>query len=212
MLLAALHLLCWLPVSLLIAAVDRGVRLTFADLGAIIESMTDIEIGAGLITGLLWPLGAVSGSGYWMWGCNYYNGADFFSIWRIPIGMGLTWLAIMSVLPVTRRMAMLRRAHLWRALLFQLTSVVVGFSLLRVVHWMAFSTTGAREEIAYLLVFLFVCLWTMVWWICALSIGWKVRSWVLMTLGTVASILGGAALVTIEMSVSQILWLIGAGR
>tara|TARA_R110000782_G_scaffold45706_10_gene101369 strand:+ start:18353 stop:19312 length:960 start_codon:yes stop_codon:yes gene_type:complete len=212
MLFVVLHLLCWLPVSLLIAAIDRGVWLTFADLGAMIAALSAIEVGAGLITGLLWPLAFVSGSGYWMWGSNFYNGAAFLSAWRFPIGMGLTWFVIMSALPVTRRMAMLRRTHLWRALLFQLTSIVVGFSLLRLLFWVALGTAGNWAEIAYLVVFVLVCLWTMVWWICALSIGWKIRSWVLMTLGTVASIFGGAALVTIEMSVSQILWYLGAGR
>ena len=205
LLFAALHGAAWLPFSILFAALDGGYALTTRDLSQVLRSGPLLR--AGLVTGLVWPLAAVSTSGNWIWGGGYYNGWGLVSVWRFPLGLNLTWLAVLSCLPVTRRMAKLRPAHLARAVLFGLVGVVVGFEVLRVLVIVAFhANAGSITRDSVPVAYIAACVWTLVWWACAIRIGWGIRSWALIVLGTIAACLGGIVLSTIEMSVTYLLW------
>lgn len=199
----AVHLACWGPFTLAFVALENGYSLAYADLVAMLRSLPPARLAAGAVTGFFWPLAWMSGSLDLYWGGAYYDGGSLLVAVRFPVGMGLTWLAVLSLLPVTRRLARLRRAHLLRAVLFQLVVVVVVFSAMRLLYPIAaLAASGVWIGFALAALFLGVSGWSVIWWVCAVRIGWRIRSWTLLILGTVAAVLGGVALSVVEMAVS----------
>lgn len=206
MLFFVLHLLCWIPFTVVLAASDSGYALSYAELNSMIRSMSAFEFFFWLANGLISPFATIPDSGRWVWGDYFHAGDWLFSIMRIPLGISLTWFAVLIALPVTRRIAMLRSAHLKRAALFHFSVLIVVFSALRVLYIIASHGTNAfwAPVIGYVCFFAF-CIWTLAWWISAAVVGWNIRSWPLLVLTSLTSLLGGVVLYVIEASVSNML-------
>jgi len=112
--------------------------------------------------------------------------------WGLSIGTGLTWMLVMGVLPVTRRLARLRLAHLMRAWIAGLIPLALLWGLWR------FGLTVdyvVRPRFPVLpiapLITVLAMIWTLVWWGAAVRAGWGVRSITLIVLVSFAAILGG---------------------
>lgn len=209
MLLTVLQLICWLPLSLVLAAADLGYSLSYTNsytkLVSLIRDMDGFEFMIWFATGFMWPVASISYDG-WVWGDDFGDGVVLISALRIPLGISLTWFAILFAVPVTRRIAMLRTAHLKRAVLFQFSGLIIVFGAMRILY--AFALHAAMRpwaEATMVFLYLAVCIWTLAWWICAAVIGWNIRSWPLLVLTTLTSLLGGVVLYVIEASVSNML-------
>ncbi len=113
-------------------------------------------------------------------------------LWIIPLGASLTWVIVLSALPVTRRLAQLRAAHLIRALLGSAVGIAVGFGIGRIA--IAGDVVGAKAEGALLLALGLTTLWVLLWWLAALRRGWAIDSRSLAVTGTIAAFLGGVTL------------------
>ena len=205
MLFIGLHLLCWLPFTVMLAAWDLGYALNFPDLSMLIGSMPGSQALRWLATGLLWPVASVwYNSGRLVWGDVFYReGVVLISAMRFPLGMSLTWFTVLFALPITRSIVMLRIAHLQRAVLFQLSGIIIAFSAIRLLYiFGASGTASVWVAVALFACYVTLCVWTLVWWVCAVRVGWRIRSWTLLILGTVAAVLGGVALSVVEIAVS----------
>lgn len=123
------------------------------------------------------------------------------------------WVLILSVVPTTRRMAKMRFLHVVRALLLSPVGLIMLLALGRL--------SDAIEQLSQLSIYspqlndafdrlswiMPDVLWVfgaayLVWiqwlWIAAIRIGWQIRpSWLLIMLGLIASILGGALGITL---------------
>jgi len=124
-------------------------------------------------------------------------------------GFCVLWAVVMGVVPTTRRLAMLRLAHVLRALFLALVLVSIAYQLGRMfdaatlISMYIFRSrslwTGGGFVFAVFM--LLMLLWTQWFWITAIRVGWTIRpSWILIVLGSVASLLGGSiTLLVIEL-------------
>ena len=128
--------------------------------------------------------------------------ADYFmDIFFRPIGFQLgfiaLWLVVLLAIPRTRRMTKLRGAHIARTALLSATAMVLTFELYRfniALHGLGGSRTGVTYFMYNKIVPLLI-VWQIVFWACAIAIGWRIRPWrLLVVLGTLAALLGGATL------------------
>lgn len=202
---AMAHLATWIPFSLLFAMMGNGYRISIDGARQFFQDSPTSGIVDAALTGLCWPVASFANLRPFWW--DYYSGRSFTSAFRVPLGMGLTWAVLMSALPVTRRMAKLRRAHVLRALLFQWSAVIVGYYASRVLFPVVHAFASTATELAIIGIYLFVCVWSLVWWAAALRVGWGVRSWLLTILGTLAALLGGVVAATLEDSITYLMWL-----
>lgn len=113
------------------------------------------------------------------------------------IGFILLWMIVLLAIPHTRKLTKLRGVHIARAVILSVTAMVLTFELYRLneaLHGLG----GYRMGITSLLYNSIVpamIVWQMIFWGSAIAIGWRIRSWkLLVALGTVAGLLGGAAL------------------
>jgi len=109
-------------------------------------------------------------------------------------GMLLLWLVILLVIPTTRERAKLRGVHIARASILSMLAIFCVFELTRAVAGLMMWTGGSPVwmiNLIPLFVLAFI-VWILVFWGSAIRTGWRVSSpWVLLILGTIASILGG---------------------
>ncbi|MCH8509668.1 MAG: hypothetical protein LAT64_12975, partial [Phycisphaerales bacterium] len=70
MLFIALHLFCWLPLSLVLAATDLGYPLSYTKLSSMIGSLAGFEFMIWLATGLMCPVACISYDGWVL--CNFF--------------------------------------------------------------------------------------------------------------------------------------------
>lgn len=197
---AAVHLITWIPFSVLFAMMGNGQWLTVGEARRFFRDATGSDLVDAGLTGLCWPVVSVMNTRLF-WG-DYYGGREFISYLRLPLGMGLTWAMVLSVLPTTRRLARLRRAHVLRALLFHCGMIVLAYYALRMLFPFGEVYANIPLGLAAVGIFLLLCVWSLAWWVIALWVGWGVRSWSLTILGTIAAVLGGVVLMTVEDSVS----------
>lgn len=123
------------------------------------------------------------------------------------------WGVILGVVPTTRRMAKLRYLHVVRAILLCVIGSIVLLFLGRIsdaieqLSQLSIYSAGLNEMIdrvswilPTVLIVFGVCylIWIQWLWIAAIRIGWQIRpSWLLILLGMVASMLGGALGITL---------------
>ncbi len=196
----AMHLLTWIPFSILFAMIDNGYWLTIGGVREYFRDASTPQLANALLTGLTWPV--VTFFGLRPSWADFYGGRELLGMFRVPLGIGLTWAVVMTALPVTRRLARLRRAHVLRALLLQWTVVLAGMFLIRLLFPIGELSGNMGVGALAGLVYLIVCLWSLAWWVAALRVGWGIRSPGLSILGTVAALLGGVVTAVIELSVS----------
>ncbi len=154
---------------------------------------------------------------------NYRAGLsqNGFSIALMMLAMSLLWMTVMTAVPVTRRRAKIRIAHVNRAMalscigivlvyLLALTSdsilalVSTGSLTLNIVQHsgsnggLSYSYSKGRffqiESIANLIMticFAYAIIWVQWFWIAAIVRGWQIRSIMLSILGFIASLLAG---------------------
>lgn len=189
---AVSHLLAWAPVTLRLMFFWYGVPAH--EILAIVGQYGWNAIGGPAVTGLLWPL-AYFESATLRTGSPFteYVGERML-IWMLPLGYGVVWFLILGCLPVTRRIAKVRIAHVARSLLLHGGVLVFCLQLTRVLY--LFERTHVWAWPVAFVLFFAVGLWTIVWWACAVWRGWAIRSVLLMVLGTVAGLLGGMTLFT----------------
>jgi hypothetical protein len=190
---AGSHLLAWVPVSLGLMLVWYGVRVR--EISTVIGQYGWNAIQGPAATGLLWPV-AYFERGVPRMGSPFteYLG-DRLLMWTLPLGYGLVWFVILGCLPVTRRIAKVRIAHVARGLLLCGGVLILCLQLTRVLYLFESAHVGAGYAVFFL--FYAVCLWTVLWWACAVWKGWAIRSILLMVLGTIAGLLGGLTLFTL---------------
>ena len=123
------------------------------------------------------------------------------------------WVLILSVVPTTRRMAKMRFLHVVRALLLSAVGLIMLFTLGRLsdaieqLSQLSIYSPQLNDALDRLSWIMPDVLWVfgaayLVWiqwlWIAAIRIGWQIRpSWLLILLGLIASILGGALGITL---------------
>jgi len=123
----------------------------------------------------------------------------------IPLlGMTLGWMVVLLVVPVTRRYAKIRSAHVFRAGLLSLLVVLVSFEFAKLVQgldlWaqVGFSPTSRWKGVFGGMVMPILGIWLLVFWAMAIKVGWRIRGCgVLIFLGSIVSFLSGFAMLYI---------------
>ena len=101
----------------------------------------------------------------------------------------MSWMLLLSILPTTRRLAKLRAAHLWRALLVQVALIMVCVQVVRVLGAAYQHFWIEQIEAAGVVIVMGTVAWSVVWWGCAIRLGWSIRSWLLLVLGFIVAFL-----------------------
>jgi hypothetical protein len=147
---------------------------------------------------------------------DFVSGNDSASqIALILAGMILLWTLVLSVIPVTRRRAKLRMAHVQRSITLSFLMVIIVFMLtvitgainevLRYAGHTVAGSWGNTYSLAqtrfvqsdyyarWVVTVLFVAtlIWIQWFWIAAIRRGWQIRSFMLPILGLIASLLAG---------------------
>ncbi len=144
------------------------------------------------------------------------------SFGRVPmlflaiLAFSLMWVINLTVMPVTRRAAKLRAAHVVRAAIISVWVALLSVELERVAEacWAAWPGTAVGSVIRIVLptlqVFAFV--WTAVWWGSAARTAWSLpQARLTIVLTTLAGLLAAAAL-TLWVDMNRVLnWLGGIG-
>lgn len=121
----------------------------------------------------------------------------FFKVINFQLGFLLIWLLVLVVIPTTKRHAKIRTAHVVRAAALSTLIIFMSvefFRLFRVLHENSGLYFDVFTPIQNLVVPTAI-LWQIIFWSCAIKIGWKVQRWKsLVILGTTAALLGGKAL------------------
>ncbi len=205
LLVVAAHAAAWAPVAFFFGPPMAGYGLTPTGIADFAQYLGWPEYAALLGHALTWPAASAKNSAA-SWLRHAPEGLELWRVMLMQVGVGLTWLAVLSALPITRRMARLRVAHLLRAFLLQMAGVAVGFELARIVFPL-YAVYGAPWfSTALVSVYIGVWIWSLVWWGTAVRTGWGVRSWTLLALGTIAAVVGGFALMVIDASISYLVW------
>lgn len=117
------------------------------------------------------------------------------------IGMTLLWMIVLLVMPTTRRRAKIRSAHVLRAGLISAMTIFFAFELSRGAHGLdMFASKGvfvgfAWERALTESMIPIMMIWVLVFWASAIRVGWKIRpSGLLISMGSIASLLGGFAI------------------
>jgi hypothetical protein len=119
---------------------------------------------------------------------------EFIQHISFQLGFLLLWLLVLFVIPTTKRIAKIRPAHVVRAAVLSTLMIFLSVEALRLLRTL-YELSGFLIDIytpVQHMVIPVVILWQVIFWSCAISIGWKVRPWLLLvTLGTAAALLGG---------------------
>ncbi|MCA9274922.1 MAG: hypothetical protein KDA29_02755 [Phycisphaerales bacterium] len=112
----------------------------------------------------------------------------------VQVGFVITWIIVLFAIPQTRRLAKIRTGHLARAAILSMFAVVFSYEMHKLFNAMHGSGGLTRMLIEQIepLFSLSMIIWQIAFWACAIVIGWRVEQWkLLVTLGTIAAILGG---------------------
>ncbi len=113
------------------------------------------------------------------------------------LGYSTLWLIVLLAIPTTRRIAKIRARHIMRAYILSLLPAFVLFEILRFgsAYGMVVPVTTSDPASFGIIISM---LWLIVFWACAVRVGWGVRpAWLLIILGTIAALLGMLAFLLI---------------
>lgn len=113
--------------------------------------------------------------------------------------LNTAWAMIMLVVPVTRRRAQLRKAHVYRAWWVSCVCVVFNFEFTRIVSGLVGWANGGSLLLwlpyAFVALFIASVIWVQWFWIAAIKVGWSVQQWKLLSvLGSITSLLSGSVI------------------
>lgn len=176
------HLGVWLPVSAFLAAGNRFMSPGWRGIKEVLLSASPAQTFVDLVNGLLWPFYTFTLRGYPM-----SVDMSIPAMLALPMWVGVAWWLLLTALPTTRGLARLRPAHFVRALILQAGVLVLAGTVLRVVyaaheHWFLRWLDVMNPAV----IMGGLHLWSLVWWACAIRIGWRIESWALFVLGHVA--------------------------
>ncbi|MFK7885059.1 MAG: hypothetical protein AB8F26_12860, partial [Phycisphaerales bacterium] len=173
---------------------------TLGDIGDVFEVLTFAELAGLAVDGIGWPIMGVgpdwSGPRFSLYVLNIGAGV----VLRFVFGMCVTWCVVLFAIPATRRLVKLRPAHIARAALLQLSILIPLYMMIRVGLLIEHFSFGTLVRSIIMYVTLGAVFWAVIWWVSALRVGWNIRSWVLVVLGTLAALLGGLVAIFIEDS------------
>lgn len=131
------------------------------------------------------------------------------------LGMVLLWALIIAAVPITRRIAQIRLAHVHRAAAWSCFAVVYMYAIVSLseslasgfnsaglalspnwpgafnVQQLRFNQAYAYSNYFITAIFIAMIIWIQWFWITAVVKGWRIRSILLPILGFIASVLGG---------------------
>jgi hypothetical protein len=113
------------------------------------------------------------------------------------LGFIITWLVVLLAIPHTRRLAKIRNAHIARVTLLSTLMMLLSYEVHKVFFAMEeFPGSFPLFAETFQPIFsLLMMAWQVAFWACAISIGWQVRpARLLVTLGSIAAVLGGVTL------------------
>jgi hypothetical protein len=113
-------------------------------------------------------------------------------------------LIVLLVIPTTRKLAKLRGVHIARAAIISALVILMIFQCARAMSGIQM-WVGIPNWIGILVgwIFIAIAVWFLVFWASAVRTGWKIRpSWLLILLGTIASILGGIVAIALPTLLS----------
>jgi hypothetical protein len=119
-------------------------------------------------------------------------------------GIAGLWLIVLLVIPTTRKLAKLRGVHIARAAIISALVILMIFQCARAMSGIQM-WVGIPNWIGILVgwIFIAIAVWFLVFWASAVRTGWKIRpSWLLILLGTIASILGGIVAIALPTLLS----------
>jgi len=157
---------------------------------------------------------------YWLYDGRIYADSPFSGFWDLYRGGGvsageltpygfamvvsmLMWVIVICVVPITRRRAKVRAAHIARAIVIALVAHGISFELFRALYFMGERMYTLRwVQTLSVLGVAGSMLWQWIYWPCVLAIGWRIRpSFLLITLGTIASVLGVVVLTSLLLAI-----------
>ena len=173
-------------IGLLIAAQNAVGGGTVSDVFRAVFELPLQQLNFVVINGLIWPAASV----HLRWGWTEDPQPESILVYSLPIGFGVMWVILMVVLPTTRRLAKLRFAHIWRAFAIHCGMVILCIQTLRALHYSSYYFWNAGLEWFMLACYFLTLIWSVVWWTCAIRVGWQIKSWAMLLSGMVAAILG----------------------
>jgi hypothetical protein len=222
-------LACWCVGTLLIVHLLTGVGLAFAELQSFgLWYPPNVAVSADDRAEVLFDAFAKPWLDAevvrWLPAQSLLSGVTSLSVSfeRVPIllmailAFSVMWVVNLTVMPVTRRAAKLRAAHVVRAAIISVWVALLSVELERVAEacWAAWPGTAVGSVIRIVLptlqVFAFV--WTAVWWGSAARTAWSLpQARLTIVLTTLAGLLAAAAL-TLWVDMNRVLnWLGGIG-
>lgn len=140
------------------------------------------------------PMGANGFNATWI---QFTGWPAFINLFARPIsfslGVNLMWLTILLVIPTTRKIAKIRKAHVCRAFVLSMLCTFIIFETNRFstkgisFYWYAHQEILGRRPLVQLLV-----IWQILFWPAAIIQGWQIKpAKLIITLGTIAALLAG---------------------
>tara|TARA_E500000318_G_scaffold1676_7_gene2284 strand:- start:44385 stop:45323 length:939 start_codon:yes stop_codon:yes gene_type:complete len=128
--------------------------------------------------------------------------SDFLGGLFAVLGFSTLWLVVLLVIPTTRRIAKIRLRHIMRAYILSLLPAIMITEILRFESAYAMVSRITPSDMAPLGIISSI-LWLIVFWACAVRVGWGIRpAWLLIVLGSIAGLLG----MLVFLLVPEIYW------
>lgn len=122
---------------------------------------------------------------------------DLFGGFIAVLGFSTLWFIVLLAIPTTRRIAKIRARHIMRAYILSLLPAVMIIVILRFESAYAMVSRVTPSGLAMLGIISSV-LWLIVFWACAVRVGWGIRpAGLLIILGTITALLGMLAFLLI---------------
>ena len=114
----------------------------------------------------------------------------------LSIGINFMWLIVLLVIPTTRRLAKIRRAHVYRAFLLSMVCTLTILQTTRIDTGSGFQYWRMHTELyGYRPMLQLLVIWQLIFWPAAIIQGWKIKpAKLLIALGTIAAVLAGLLL------------------
>lgn len=196
-----------------ISSIPIGIRSTFANMPGFSGRPIQIHtarsfvaqygldgVGVIVFNGIAYPFGSIapyfqpfSPRLAYAWETLLYR--RYCRPFAFSVGFTLFWLVILVVLPNTREVSKVRIGHLLRAGVLSIVMICIAIECHRLSTTFLYARNSyqfvAMETFRTLIVYGLV-VWQLVYWPSVIIVGWRIEERrLLLTLGTVAAILGG---------------------